>query len=104
MAALSALRNRNSQKMREGFESFLAKCVESSENKSEVDLSFVVKTMEDNNIKLEQKELSRLEKICDNNNKINRYSKKSVTKYYTYFKRYILSEKTLFNLQSRVKL
>ena len=73
MAALSALRNRNSQKMREGFESFLAKCVESSNNKSEVDLSYVVRTMEENNIKLDQKEISRLEKICDNNNKINRY-------------------------------
>ena len=73
MAALSALRNRNSQKMREGFESFLAKCVESSNNKSEVDLSYIVRTMEENNIKLDQKEISRLEKICDNNNKINRY-------------------------------
>ena len=73
MAALSALRNRNSQKMREGFESFLAKCVESSDNKSEVDLSYVVRTMEENSIKLEQKEIARLEKICDNNNKINRF-------------------------------
>ena len=72
MAALSALRNRNSQKMREGFESFLAKCVESSNNKSEVDLSYIVRTMEENNIKLDQKEILRLEKICDNHNKINR--------------------------------
>ena len=72
MAALSALRNRNSQKMREGFESFLAKCVESSENRNEVDLIYVVNTMEENNIKLEPKETSRLEKICDNHNKINR--------------------------------
>ena len=77
MAALSALRNRNSQKMREGFESFLAKCVESSNNKSEVDLSYIVRTMEENNIKLDQKEISRLEKICDNNNKINRYKNKN---------------------------
>ena len=77
MAALSALRNRNSQKMREGFETFLAKCVETSEKKNEVDLIYVVNTMEENNIKLEQKETSRLEKICDNQNKINRYMKLS---------------------------
>ena len=51
----------------------MAKCVESSDNKSEVDLSYVVRTMEENNIKLEQKEIARLEKICDNHNKINRY-------------------------------
>ena len=73
MAALSALRNRNSQKMREGFETFLAKCVETSEKKNEVDLMYVVNTMEENNIKFEQKEISRLERICDNQNKINRY-------------------------------
>ena len=72
MAALSALRNRNSQKMREGFEYFLAKCVESSDNREEIDLSYVVKTMEENNIKFEQKEVNRLEKISNSNNKINR--------------------------------
>ena len=70
MAALSALRNRNSQKMREGFEYFLAKCVESSDNREEIDLSYVVKTMEENNIKFEQKEINRLEKISNSNNKI----------------------------------
>ena len=72
MAALSALRNRNSQKMREGFESFLAKCVESSKNKDEVDLNYVMETLNNANIKLEQKEQARLQKICNNNNKISR--------------------------------
>ena len=72
MAALSALRNRNSQKMREGFEHFLAKCVESSENKNEVDLNYVLQTLTYSNIKPDQKELTRLQKICNNNKKISR--------------------------------
>ena len=101
MAALSALRNRNSQKMREGFESFLAKCVESSDNKSEVDLSYVVRTMEENSIKLEQKEIARLEKICDNNNKINRFR---FNRSFKFVYPINIEEKTLYNLQSRVKL
>ena len=70
--AASALRNRNSHKMREGFESFLAKCVEASKDKNEVDLQFVMQTLESSNVKLDQKESARLQKICNNNNKINR--------------------------------
>ena len=55
MAAFSAVRNRKSQKLREGFDDFLARCVERSEQKSEVDLDFVLKMMKNSDIKIEEK-------------------------------------------------
>ena len=80
--AASALRNRNSHKMREGFESFLAKCVEASKDKNEVDLQFVMQTLESSNVKLDQKESARLQKICNNNNKINRSDLQKIIFFY----------------------
>ena len=71
MAALSALRNRNSHRMREGFESFLAKCVEHSDNKDEVDFNYVMETMSSSNVKFDQKEIAKLQKVTVNN-KISR--------------------------------
>jgi len=71
MAALSALRNRNSQRMRQGFETFLANCVEKSDTKDEVDLEYVIQTMTCMNVKFDQKELAKLQKISTNN-KISR--------------------------------
>ena len=64
MAAFSAVRNRKSQKLREGFDDFLARCVERSEQKSEVELDFVLEMMKNSDIKLE--------KLGDKERKISR--------------------------------
>ena len=89
--AASALRNRNSHKMREGFESFLAKCVEASKDKNEVDLQFVMQTLESSNVKLDQKESARLQKICNNNNKINRSDLQGWTELFFFYNSSICS-------------
>ena len=73
MAALSALRNRNSQKLREGFEDFLARCVEKSENKNEIDKIFVMETLEKVDVKMDSREKEKLQRISNGRNKINRY-------------------------------
>ena len=72
MAAFSAVRNRKSQKLREGFDDFLARCVERSEQKSEVELDFVLEMMKNSDIKIEEKELKKLEKLVDTERKISR--------------------------------
>ena len=72
MAAFSAVRNRKSQKLREGFDDFLARCVERSEQKSEVELDFVLEMMKNSDIKIEEKELKKLEKLGDKERKISR--------------------------------
>ena len=58
------MRNRKSQKLREGFDDFLARCVERSEQKSEVELDFVLEMMKNSDIKLE--------KLGDKERKISR--------------------------------
>ena len=73
MAALSAIRNNKSQKLREWFEDLLARCVERSEERNEVQLDFVLDTFENLDIKMEEKELIKLEKIADRNMKISRW-------------------------------
>ena len=72
MAALSAIRNRKSQKLREGFEDFLARCVERSDERNEVELEFVMDTFENLDIKIEEKELTKLDKLADKNRKMSR--------------------------------
>ena len=72
MAAFSAVRNRKSQKLREGFDDFLARCVERSDQKSEVELDFVLEMMKNSDIKIEDKELRKLEKLGDKERKICR--------------------------------
>ena len=72
MAALSALRNRNNQKLREGFEDFLARCVEKSENKNEIDKMFVMESLEKLDVKMESREKEKLQRISNERNKINR--------------------------------
>ena len=72
MAAFSAVRNRKSQKLREGFDDFLARCVERSKQKSEVELDFVLEMMKNSDIKIEEKELKKLEKLGDKERKISR--------------------------------
>ena len=72
MAAFSAVRNRKSQKLREGFDDFLARCVERSDQKSEVELDFVLEMMKNSDIKIEEKELKKLEKLGDKERKISR--------------------------------
>ena len=66
------MRNRKSQKLREGFNDFLARCVERSEQKSEVELDFVLEMMKNSDIKIEEKELKKLEKLGDKERKISR--------------------------------
>ena len=73
MAALSAMRNRKSQKLREGFDDFLARCVERSEERNEVELDFVLDTFENLDIKMEEKELKKMEKLTDKNKKMSRW-------------------------------
>jgi predicted solute-binding protein len=73
MAALSAMRNRKSQKLREGFEDFMARCVERSEERNEVELDFVLDIFENLDIKIKEKEVKTLEKIADRNRKISRW-------------------------------
>ena len=72
MAALSAVKNRKSQKLREGFEDFLARCVERSEGRSEVKIDFVLEMLENMDIKIDAKELKKLDKLGDKNRKISR--------------------------------
>ena len=66
------MRNRKSQKLREGFDDFLARCVERSEQKSKVELDFVLEMMKNSDIKIEEKELKKLEKLADTERKISR--------------------------------
>ena len=75
MAVFSAVRNRRSQKLREGFEDFMARCVESSEQKNEVDLDFVLEIMKKNDVKIEEKEMKKIEKLANKKNKITRFLK-----------------------------
>ena len=72
MASFSAVRNRKSQKLREGFDDFLARCVERSDQKTEVELDFVLEMMKNSDIKIEEKELKKLEKLGDKERKISR--------------------------------
>ena len=72
MAALSAVRNRKSQKLREGFDDFLARCLDRSEEKSEVELDFVLEQFENLDVKIDDKELKKLEKLGNKNRKISR--------------------------------
>ena len=72
MAALSALRNRNSQKLREGFEDFLARCVEKSENKNEIDKIFVMESLEKLDVKMDPREREKLQRISNERNKVKR--------------------------------
>ena len=66
------MRNRKSQKLREGFNDLLARCVERSEQKSEVELDFVLEMMKNSDIKIEEKELKKLEQLGDKERKISR--------------------------------
>ena len=75
MAALSAVKNRKSQKLREGFEDFLARCVERSEGRSEVKIDFVLEMLENMDVKIDAKELKKLDKLGDKNRKISRLMK-----------------------------
>ena len=72
MAALSALRNRNNQKLREGFEDFLARCVEKSENKNEIDKNFVMESLEKLDVKMDPREREKLQRISNERNKVKR--------------------------------
>ena len=72
MAALSAVRNRKSQKLRDGFEDFLARCVERSEGRNEVQLDFVLEMLESKDIKIEEREQKKLRNLGDKNRKISR--------------------------------
>ena len=72
MAALSAVRNRKSQKLREGFDDFLARCLDRSEEKSEVELDFVLEQFENLDVKIDDKELKKLEKLGNKKGKISR--------------------------------
>ena len=74
MAALSAVRNRKSQKLRDGFEDFLARCVERSEGRNEVQLDFVLEMLESANIKMEEKEQRKLKNLAGKNRKISRFN------------------------------
>ena len=71
MAVFSALRNR----LREGFEDFMARYVESSEQKNEVDLDFVLEMMKKNDVKIEEKEMKKIEKLANKKRKITRFLK-----------------------------
>ena len=75
MAVFSAVRNRRSQKLREGFEDFMARCVESSEQKNDVDLDFVLDMMKKNDVKIEEKEMKKIEKLANKKRKITRFLK-----------------------------
>ena len=72
MAALSAIRNRKSQKLREGFEDLLARCVERSEARNEVELDFVLGLFQNLDITIDEKEQKKLEKLADKNRKMAR--------------------------------
>ena len=72
MAALSAVRNRKSQKLREGFDDFLARCLDRSEEKNEVELDFVLEQFENLDVKIDDKELKKLEKLGNKKRKISR--------------------------------
>ena len=73
MAAFCAVRNRKNQKLRDGFNDFLARCLEKSEGKNKVELCFVLDTLNTNDIKIEEKELNKLKGLADKNGTISRY-------------------------------
>ena len=75
MAAFSAVRNRKNQKLREGFEDFLSRCVEKSKHKNEVELDFLLVTLNDSDIKIDQKELTKLDNLANKNRIICRLEK-----------------------------
>ena len=72
MAAFSAVRNRRNQKLREGFENFLARCLENSGGRREVELDVVINMLDENDVAIEQKELTILERLGGKNRKISR--------------------------------
>ena len=72
MAALSVLRNRNNQKLREGSEDFLARCSEKSENKNEIDKIFVMESLEKLDVKMDPREREKLQRISNERNKVKR--------------------------------
>ena len=66
--AASALRNRNSMRTREAFEAYVARGVEPSKDKNEVDISYVEKSLEAAKIKIDKKKKSNqiLDSINEN--------------------------------------
>ena len=72
MAALSVLRNRHNQKLREGFEDFLARCSEKSENKNEIDKIFVMESLEKLDVKMDPREKEKLQRISNERNTVSR--------------------------------
>ena len=72
MAVFSALKNKKNQKMREGIEDLAIKCSESPE-KDTIKVDLLVKQFENFNVKVNDKEKSKLEKISDVNGRIPKY-------------------------------
>ena len=90
MAVFSAIKNKKNQKLREGIEDLAVKCGDVTEKDAgNVDVrrvvsrylfntnflhqvNLVVKQLEKMNIKLEEKEVDKMEKMADKNRKISR--------------------------------
>ena len=69
MAALSHMKNRKSQKLREGFEYFIARCLDGG---TEVHLNVVMEIFENTNIKLDAKDQKKFEKLANKDQMITR--------------------------------
>ena len=72
MAALSHVKNRKSQKIREGFDDFIARCLDGG---TVVRLDAVIEMFENMNIKLDAKDLKKMEKLADKDRIIQRLLK-----------------------------
>ena len=63
------MKNRKSQKLREGFEYFVARCLDGG---TEVHLNVVREIFENTNIKLDTKDQKKLEKLANKDQMITR--------------------------------
>jgi len=74
MAVFSALKNKKNQKMREGIEDLAIKCSEPINEKEEpqIQIDLLVKQFDSFNIKLNEKELSKLEKLSNDDGSISK--------------------------------
>ena len=72
MAALSIIKNKKSQRLREGFDDLMIRCVDGGAGGTEVELDHVAEIFENMNIKIDAKELQKMEKLAGENKKIPR--------------------------------
>jgi hypothetical protein len=69
MAALNHMKNRKSQKAREGLEDFIARCLDGG---TSVQIDVVLEMFESMDMEIDEKDLKKMEKLADGNRNIPR--------------------------------